>query len=371
MNIAFDARGINWYKGTGIGTYTEKILKNMITNHKDIFFELYWSGSGYEDFSFDNTQIMMTSKRHQRFFDQYYIPSNVKMKQSEIYHVPQNGIGICEWIECKKIVTIHDLIPYIMPETVGNGYLMKFLNQIPQIIGLSDAIITVSDCSKKDILKFFPIDESKIFVIPLAADENFKPLDKEKCRSELASKYNINKPYILYIGGFSSRKNVAALITAFSKLIKKLPKEYVLVLVGDYNAEGNSLLKLISTLNIEDKVILTGKVPETDLPILYNGSKLFVYPSVYEGFGLPPLEAMSCGVPVITSRTSSIPEVTGDSCILIDSYDDTSKLLDSMEKVLCDESFSTLLSEKGLLRASNFSWEKAAEATINVYKALL
>lgn len=370
MNIAFDARGINWYKGTGIGTYTQKVLKNMIAYHKDIFFEIYWSGPGYEEFSFDNTQIMMTSKRHQRFFDQYYIPSNVKMKHSDIYHVPQNGIGLSEWVDCKKIVTIHDLIPYIMPETVGNGYLLKFLNQIPQVIGISDAIITVSDCSKRDILKFFPIDESKIFVIPLAADESFKPLDKEKCRSKLKSKYNINKPYILNVGGFSPRKNVAALINSFSKIIKKLPKEYVLVLVGEYSAEGGDLLKLIKTLNIEDKVILTGKVPETDLPLLYNGCELFVYPSLYEGFGLPPLEAMSCGVPVITSLTSSIPEVTGDSCLLIDTYD-TTKLPEAMEKVLSDENFSTKLCEKELLRASHFSWKKTADATINVYKALV
>lgn len=370
MNIAFDARSINWSKGTGIGTYTEKILKNMIASNPDFFFQLYWSESGYENFSFDNTQIMMTSKRHHRFFDQYYIPANLKMKHSEIYHVPQNGIGLSEFISCKKIVTIHDLIPYIMPETVGKGYLLKFLSQIPQVIGISDAIITVSNYSKKDILKFFPIDEDKIFVTPLAADESFKPLDKEKCRAKLKSKYNISKAYILYLGGFSPRKNIKSLITAFSKILKKLPKEYVLVLVGEINIEGNSLLKLISTLNIEDKVILTGKVPEDDLPLLYNGCDLFVYPSLYEGFGLPPLEAMSCGVPVITSFVSSIPEVTGDSCLLINP-NDTSELSMAMEKILSDENFSTILCEKGLLRASNFSWKKTAEATINVYKNLV
>jgi glycosyltransferase involved in cell wall biosynthesis len=370
MNIAFDARGVNWYKGTGIGTYTEKILKNMIADNADMFFELYWSGSDYENFSFGNTQIMMTSKKHHKFFDQYYIPTNVKIKQSEIYHVPQNGIGLSQFISCKKVVTIHDLIPYMMPETVGKGYLLKFLSQIPQVIGISDAIITVSNCSKRDILKFFPIDENKIFVTPLAADESFKPLDKEKCRASLKSKYNINKPYVLYLGGFSPRKNVEVLITAFSKILNKLPKEYVLVLVGECNVEGNSLLKLISTLNIEDKVILTGKVPESDLPLLYNGCELFAYPSLYEGFGLPPLEAMNCGVPVITSLVSSIPEVTGDSCLLINPYN-LSELVEAMEKVLSDNSFSNMLCEKGLLRASNFSWKKTAEATVNVYKNLV
>ena len=127
----------------------------------------------------------MTSKRHQRFFEDHYFPENIAKENIDIYHMPQNGIGFSENIPCKKIVTIHDLIPYVMPETVGKGYLLKFLKEMPLIIEGSNGIITVSQFSKQDILKFFPIDASKIFVTPLAADKKYTPLDKNYCKTFL------------------------------------------------------------------------------------------------------------------------------------------------------------------------------------------
>lgn len=370
MKIAIDARGVNWYKGTGIGTYTDKILRYMIKTHKENFYQIYWSGEDYNEFEDDNTKIMIASKRHHRFFEQHYFPNNLKKESVDIYHIPQNGLGICDSIPCKKVVTVHDLIPYILPETVGKSYLSKFLKEMPKIIELSDGIITVSECSKKDILKFFSIDEDKVFVTPLAADSKYKPLDKVKCQEILRKNYNIDKPFILYIGGFSPRKNVSSLMIAFSKVRKNLDREHDLVIVGANKDEGGLLKELCLDLKIESNIRFTGFVPEDLLPVFYNACEVFAYPSLYEGFGLPPLEAMSCGTPVITSNISSIPEVVGDGGILIDPFN-MKNLMYSLEALLNDKTIRDEITSKALKRASNFSWEKTSEKTVQIYNKIL
>ena len=370
MKIAIDARGINWYRGTGIGTYTENLLKCLLQLDERNQYNIYWSGENYDEFRKQNSKVIMASKKHHKFFEQYYIPTNLEADKADVYHVPQNGIGLLEDIPSKKIVTIHDLIPYIMPETVGKGYMLKFLNDVPRIIQNADAILTVSEWSKKDILKFFPIEESKIHVTPLAADIKYRPLDKERCKSFSSLNYNIKKPFILYIGGFSPRKNVKALIFAFSKIYKSLPKQYNLVVVGANKDERDYLDVLSKDLELSSSIIFTGFVPEEHLPMLYNACDVFAYPSLYEGFGLPPLEAMSCGTPVITSNITSIPEVVGNAGMLINPYDAAS-LSSSLEELLNDESLRDIYSKKGIERSKQFNWMKTSKKTLEVYESLV
>ncbi len=367
MRIAIDARGINFYSGTGIGTYTENVLKNLINIDPINSYNIYWSGGNYESIKKENCKIIMTSKKHQRFFEDHYFPANLSKEKIDIYHMPQNGIGYSEGIACKKIITIHDLIPYVMPETVGKGYLLKFLKEMPLIIGGADGIITVSEFSKRDILKFFPVDEKKIFVTPLAADKKYTPLDKLFCGDFLNNIYNLTHPFILYLGGFSERKNVASVLIAFSKIYKDLNKNYNLVIVGGYKDSSQRLIKLTNELKIGSHVIFTGFVPEEHLPIFYNSCDAFIYPSFYEGFGLPPLEAMNCGTPVITSNLTSIPEVVGDGGILINPYD-ISEIALAIGNLLSNEKLKEELSCKALKRASAFSWQNTAVNTLKVYE---
>ncbi|MFT5873302.1 MAG: glycosyltransferase involved in cell wall biosynthesis [Clostridium sp.] len=369
MKIAIDARGINLYNGTGIGTYTENVLKNLINIDTTNNYHVFWSGNNYESIKKENCKVVMTSKKHQRFFEDHYFPENISSENIDIYHMPQNGIGFSQEIYCKKIVTIHDLIPYVMPETVGKGYLLKFLKEMPIIIGGSDGIITVSEFSKRDILKFFPIDKSKIFVTPLAADKKYAPLDKLYCRNFLKDMYNLSDPFILYLGGFSERKNVASILTAFSKVYKDLNKNYNLVIVGGYKDSNQKLVKLTNELKIDSHVIFTGFVPEEHLPIFYNGCDTFIYPSFYEGFGLPPLEAMNCGTPVIASNLTSIPEVVGDGGILINPYD-ISEISLAIGNLLSNEKLKSELGYKGLNRAKKFSWQNTARNTLKAYESV-
>lgn len=368
MKVAIDTRSINWYRGTGIGTYTENLVRNLIDMYKDTHYRLYWSDRNFKDFKKENTEIIMTSKKHPKFFQESYFYHDLIRENIDIYHVPQNGIGLNPNIHCKKVITIHDLIPYIMPETVGKGYLLKFLREVPNIIQNVDGIVTVSEYSKKDILKFFPIDPEKIFVTPLAADSIYKPLDKYHCKELLSRKYNISSPFILYLGGFSPRKNVNALINSFVNLIPNFDKDYKLVIVGPKKNLGESLNNKFSYS--DSKIIFTGFVPQEELPIFYNSCEVFVYPSLYEGFGLPPLEAMSCGSPVITSNLTSIPEVVKDGGILINPYKEE-ELTNALERILTNNKLKESLKIKALNQASNFSWKKTAEKTFQAYKTII
>ncbi len=367
MRIAIDARGINWYKGTGIGTYTDNVVKNLLELYKDNYYRLYWSEEVHDCYKRDNVDIILTAKKHPKFFEQNYFYSDLERESMDIYHVPQNGIGLNTDIHCKKVITVHDLIPYIMPETVGKGYLLKFLREVPNIIQNVDGIITVSEYSKRDILRFFPIDPNKIFVTPLAADSIYRPLDKDYCKNLLKSKYSLEKPFILYIGGFSARKNVKALINSFIKIISNTNEDYNLVIAGAKKDLGEYLSSEYSYL--ASKIIFTGFIPQEELPVFYNACEVFVYPSLYEGFGLPPLEAMSCGAPVITSNVTSIPEVVENSGLLINPYSED-ELTQSLEKLLNDESLRKNLSESGLKQASKFSWKITAEKTFEAYEQI-
>ena len=370
MNISIDARGINLYNGTGIGTYTVNLVKELLNIDKKNNYSLFWTGKNYENYKKDNCKIVFTSRKHGGFYENYYFPTFLRNNNIDIHHIPQNGIGFCDNYTTNCIVTIHDLIPYVLPETTGRGYLERFLRNMPSIIDKSKGILTVSEYSKRDILKFFNhIPEEKVFVTPLAANANFKPLDKEKCKRFTREKFNFNKPYILYIGGFSSRKNAKDLVLSFDKIYKDLKEPHVLLLVGSLKDEGKKLLEFSQCLDSKDNIIFTGFIEDELLPTLYNGAEAFVYPSLYEGFGLPPLEAMSCKTPVITSNITSIPEVTGDAAILIDPFN-KSQLEISLINLLNNDELKRELSKKGYERSLQFSWNNTAMKTLEAYEKL-
>ena len=368
MKFSIDARGINLYKGSGIGTYTENLLRELLNIDTKNNYSIFWTGENYEDYKKDNSKIIFTSKKHGTFYENYYYPNYIEENNIDMHHIPQNGIGLNELYTSPIVVTIHDLIPYILPETVGRGYLERFLRDMPLIVRDSKVILTVSEYSKRDIIKFFPfVNEEKIFVTPLAANKSYKPLNKTNCIEYIKNKYSIDSPFILYIGGFSTRKNVKELIIACNKIQKSLKKNYKLVLCGSIRDEGIKLQELCKELLMDDKIIFTGFVPDDELPLFYNAAEVFIYPSSYEGFGLPPLEAMSCATPVITSNLTSIPEVTKDCAILINPFD-KDELASSILTLLNSESLLQEYSEKGYNNSLNFTWENTAIATLKAYE---
>ena len=371
MKIAIDSRSITMHSGSGIGTYTKNLVFNLIHNNNSDNFNLIWTGDLDNDFLTDITNIYITSPKYGGFFEKYFIPNLLIENGSDLYHIPQNGIGFPFDCELNTVVTIHDLIPYIMPETVGIGYLNRFLKDMPNIISNAKGILTVSEYSKKDILKFFPsYPPDKIYVTPLAANNNLKPLNKLKCKKYIQKKYGFDDDFILYLGGFSSRKNVEGLIRAFMKIKNDLTKKHRLLLGGSLLDEGLNLKDLVYSLGLENSVIFLGFVPDSILPILYNACESFIYPSLYEGFGLPPLEAMSCKTPVITSNVTSIPEVCKDAALLIDPYN-IDELSYSLKLLLNSDHLKKDLSEKGYKKSLQFSWRQTSYKTYSAYKDIL
>ena len=372
MNIAIDGRAAKWYRGTGIGTYTYQIINNL--NQIDFLnkYQVFLPEDVRFDYKFRNnfSQMKSAEECNSNFWEEVKIPNILHDEDIDIYHVPQNGVGLSNYIQCKKIITLHDIIPLRMPETCSDRYLKIFNNIMPEIIKNCDGIITVSNFSKEDIAKEFNYPKNKIFVTYLASEDCYRPLEKEHCKSAIKDRYSIDSDFILYVGGFSPRKNILSLINAFSLLKSKYKKDIKLVIAGKKGISYSIYKKRVSDLNLDSSVIFPGFIRMEDMPSLYNCAKLFVYPSFYEGFGLPPLEAMACGTPVIASNTSSIPEILKDSAVLLNP-NDTDKLYESMCTVLEDCSLRERLIEKGLQHSLKYNWKKTAYDTIEAYKNTL
>jgi glycosyltransferase involved in cell wall biosynthesis len=369
MKIGIDGRAAKWYRGTGIGTYTYQLINSLNCLDKINKYLLFMPQSCSCDIdyrsNFDVKSITENNKAN--FWDEVNIPNILQGSDIEIYHVPQNGIGLPKDKRCSTIITLHDIIPYKMPDTVGPNYLKIFLDQLPKIIPYCDGIITVSNYSKSDIVKEFNFPEDKIFVTHLAPEDIYKPLNKELSKILINKYYSIEGDFILYIGGFSPRKNILGLIDAFSQLLSHTKRKISLVIAGNKGLSYNIYINRVHELNLDDNVIFPGFISMDHLPYLYNAAELFVYPSFYEGFGLPPIEAMACGIPVITSNTTSIPEIAGDSAILIDP-NNTDQIYKAMLSVIEDSNLSSTLVIKGLKRASELTWKDTATQTLKAYE---
>jgi glycosyltransferase involved in cell wall biosynthesis len=242
----------------------------------------------------------------------------------------------------------------------------------------SAKIITLSEKSKCDIVKILSIEESKIEIVHLAADETiFRPIDKAIAKKALQEKYGIRGNFVLSVpGSLIHRKNVDLLVRAYSRLPAEIRKAHKLVIVG--KKEGSmadrqryaAFLDMLNELNLAYDVVVTGYIPHEDLSLFYTSSDLFVYPSLYEGFGLPPLEAMACGTPVVVSKTSSLPEVVGSDALLVDP-DDERELSVAIARVLTDTNLRARLRKGGLIRASTFSWRESADNVFGIVKAVV
>ncbi len=369
MNLGIDGRVITWHIGSGLATYTNNLLENLNKQQqlRNIF--LFYPNKDRTDF-FDINNIPQNLLIGERRLDFWRNVYDLKWDTDfpiDVFHNTVNGIGLPQNLKGVKIITLHDLIPYIMPETVDRPHLNYTLKNTPYIIEDVSHIITVSHYSKSDIQKYFGVDDDKITVTHLAADPIFRPLDRDNAKRVIFNKYGVDKKYVLYLGGFSQRKNIARLIKAFKKVIMEKEEVINLLILGEHSRSFRSLWKLTEELELCDYVKFLNFVPTADLPYFYNGAEVFVYPSLYEGFGLPPLEAMQCGTPVVTSNVSSIPEIVGDACILADPYSIDS-IADSILTLLTDRDEWQKYSIMGVERAKEYSWQKTVSETLDVYK---
>ncbi|HWP46757.1 MAG TPA: glycosyltransferase family 1 protein [Candidatus Limnocylindrales bacterium] len=375
MRIGLDAR-LAFYDRTGIGQYTRALLTYLptVSTDQDLYFLFCDRQPFVNPWSDPRLNIVPIPRKQRILWTNFSLPPFLKAKQIDLYH------GVCNFElpvrkVCPYVVTIHDLIPLFFPKLVPKKHLLLFHILMRWVARIADKIITDSNSSKKDILDRLGVPEEKIQVIYLAHHPVYRPIpDRNKIESILA-KYRLNGKYLLFTGVLEPKKNLLRLIEAFYLLKTQINphKDLKLVLVGGtgwgYTGAGENLPRLIEQRELKEEVIFTGYVPDEDLPYLYNGAELFVFPSLYEGFGLPVLEAMACGTPVVTSKVSSLPEIVGEAGKLINPYDPRS-IAEGISEVLTNQTLRQSMIEKGLQRAHLFSWQRTAAETLAVYRSV-
>lgn len=302
------------------------------------------------------------------FWRYVLLPQKLKKLDVDLVHDPR-GIGILSFdMPFKKVITIHDLSSLLYPLINIHGMWAHKLFGTKTIKNV-DKVITVSESTKRDAIKYLRTIEEKIQVIYNGKDERFKPLNQKEV-DEFKEKFNFNFSFILFVGVLHPRKNIPTLIKAYYKLKKNGIKHKLIIAGGGKGWQYKEIFKTVERLNLQKDVIFMGYVPDDDLPKIYNAADLFVFPSIYEGFGLPPLEAMACGTPVITSNAGSLPGVVGDAGIMVNPYD-VDGLAKAMHEVLNNEGMGVDMVKKGLERAKMFSWEKCAKETLEVYEEVI
>ena len=302
--------------------------------------------------------------------EQYRLPVEIRKRRVALMHYPNFNLPLFPC--CPYVVTIHDLIYYLYPDECPSQfahYYARFM--IAHAVKHARRVITDSEHSKRDLMNHFHLAEERIRVISIGADDqcfqransNVAPCAAQKER--LYEWYGILNRYILYVGKHHLYKNIATLIRAFMTH-PAVYEQTQLVIAGMRDPRRKELYKLAEHSDPGGRIIFTNFVPDDGLFDLYRGASLFVFPSLYEGFGLPPLEAMACGVPVICSHAASLPEVVGDAAILVNPTN-VREMADAMRNVLADSTLSQLLQAKGRAQAQRFSWERAAQQLLEVY----
>ena len=269
-------------------------------------------------------------------------------------------------LNCASVVTVHDMTFFLYPELHLRAKRVFFPLAIRLSGKLADVLLASSESTRLDALRLLKLPPQKIITVPLGVDESFHPVTDAALLEACRSRYHLPEQFILYVGLIEPRKNLTFLLQAYSRLVSEGDAP-PLVAVGRSGWMVSEVLQQIETLKLKDRVIFTGYIPAPDLPIVYNLARVMVYPSLYEGFGLPPLEAMACGTPVITSAVSSLPEHVGEAGILVPPQDEAA-LTQAMRQVLGDPDLQRQLSVRGQARAQQYTWKRTAQETLKAYQ---
>jgi glycosyltransferase involved in cell wall biosynthesis len=290
------------------------------------------------------------------------LPVAARRDRLDLFHGPMAVLP--RFLPCPSVVTIHDLAFLRWPEQVPARRYRYLAPAVRRAAARAARIIAVSESTKADVVELLRVDPARVSVTHLGVDGRFRPPSPEE-RAAHRERQHLTRPYVLAVGNLEPRKNLPTLLRAFARLSPEVPHD--LVLVGAEGWLTGDLYAALDELRLGGRVRMTGFVGDDDLPIWYGAADLFVYPSRYEGFGLPVVEAMACGAPVVTANVSSLPEVAGDAALLVDPTDDAS-VADGMRRVLTDGDLAGALRRRGSLRAAAFTWEKTAERTVAVYR---
>jgi glycosyltransferase involved in cell wall biosynthesis len=372
MRIGIDATALP-SQPVGAGNYIIQFIKALA--QIDIDFELvvfiHQSKRALFDLPVDakiQWRLVADKSPMQRLiWEQTILPGQVRSARIDLLHSLHYTQPVR--LGCSSVVTIHDMTFFLFPHLHTRSKRLFFPFAIRTSIRRADALVTISESTRQDTIRLLGVTPQKIFTTQLGVNDEFHVIEDKELLTEVRQKYGLPKEYILYVGLVEPRKNIPSLIRAYKSLIGQGTK-HSLVIVGRFGWMYQEVIEQTEKLGLKDRVQFTGYIPQDDLPIVYNLASLFVYPTRYEGFGFPALEAMACGTPVITTDISSLPEIVGDAGMLVPP-DDEQALTTAIAKVLTDSTLYDQLKTKGLLRAKYFTWERTARETLKVYQHVL
>jgi glycosyltransferase involved in cell wall biosynthesis len=383
MKIGIDARFLTHPQSGGFKTYTEELIAALAKIDTQNEYILYIDRPP-DDKSRLPTNHQFASRIVSASLPMIGMPwreqvsliHQVSKDQIDLFHSPCLTAPLL--LTCPLVITIHDMI-WAFPKKFSRSgarstqrKLMEWYNIfVPKYASKhASAIITVSQASKESIIEHLGLDAKQIFVTYEAASPSFRVVKDDQLSESIRSKYQLPTHFILAIGSADPRKNLSALLKAYSMLPTEIRENYHLVIVWTHAFLADEFSKQVNNLGLANKTRFLQNISNNDLALLYNAASLFAFPSLYEGFGLPPLEAMACGVPVVAANNSSIPEIVGDAARLFDTTD-VVEMATTINQVLSDDGLKAMLSKKGLERARCFSWDKCAQETLNVYNKVL
>ncbi len=371
MRVGVDAR-LMYFQPAGISRYTWHLLQAMAELDKDDEFIIFQHRK--------HRTPLITQANFQR--RTLYAPAHHRLEQvvlaGELYLHPLDVLHFTDFIPplhrpphfyapFRTVITVHDLAFLHYPHFL-TSISAAYYGQIDKAVVRADHIIVPSDHTRRDLIAQTGVPADKVSVIYEAANPGFRPLPLEPTRTAIAAQYGIPERFALFVGTIEPRKNLAGLLQAFQYLRQKYDVPGLgLVVAGGQGWLYEETLELVKTLKLEDVTFFLGRVPDEDLQKLYVAARCLVHPALYEGFGLPPLEAMACGTPTIVSNVSSLPEVVGDAGLLVDPRNPKEMAI-AIHRLVTDDALHAELRDKGLQRAQTFSWEKAARKTLDVYR---
>lgn len=358
MIVGFDAQSTQG-NPSGLGVYASRLLEAL---HHESDPEIE-----FKVFTHPFSRGLKTPERW--WWENVQVPLRARNCGADLLHIP--GFAPPVRKSCPVVVTVHDLIGVLFPNQRGTASRLYWGQWLPWAVSRADHIIADSMHTLRDIKAILKFPEDRIHVIPPSGHENFRPVHDPDELGAIREVYGIHEHYFLFVGTLEPRKNLERVIEAFSCFLAKSGDfgRYQLVLAGSREfARGDIYRRLLGNHGFQEGAIVsTGYVPEQQLNALYGGARALVFPSLYEGFGMPVLEAMGAGIPVITSKTTSLPEVAGDAALLVDP-ESTGEITDAMTQVASDDTLCRTLVEKGRIRIREFSWTRTARETIEVYR---
>ena len=366
MRITIDARML---ENSGIGRYIKNLLQRLLEIDTSNTFTAIVNSNGLLPAGGERLNVRVLSSPVQIYSlrEQILLPFKTNSPRPDLIHYPSFNMPLLN--ASPVVVTIHDLVYYLFEDACPGRLAHIYARAMFRIVSrLATRIIAISNHTKEDIVKHLGVSPEKIDVTPMGVDEIYRPVTDTRLIEQVRDRYNIKDPFVLYVGTHHPRKNLVRLVRAFSSMAGG--RDLKLVITGRVEKRRSELYRTVEDLGLGDRVVFTGFVPEEDLPALYSAAELFVFPSLYEGFGMPPLEAMACGTPVVASNATSLPEVVGDAAVTVDPLN-VEALSGAMEKVLKSRNLREELIEKGFKRARLFKWEDTARKTLDVYRKAL